>query len=51
MEECGHVYVWDISDYGVEDTECECPRGHEGPHANGVGTWWDDTGNRVEAPN
>lgn len=49
MQECGHVYVWDISDYGVEDTECDLSRGHEGPHTDGV-IWWDDTGNGVATP-
>jgi hypothetical protein len=49
MEECSSVFVWDVSEFGVEDTQCELTRGHDGPHTDGV-IWWDDEGNQVAAP-
>lgn len=45
-ETCGErVYWWD----GEYEGECELPKGHQGPHFDGL-SWFDDDGEPVDEP-
>lgn len=43
---CGEVVMWYDGEY---EGECELPKGHAGPHYDGL-SWFDDDRNEVDPP-